>query len=88
ALGEDAQRQAVKMLHGLRGSGISGEMDLQHRGLKAQMRQADRLKADYVAILGEEELAKGIVTLRNMTSKEQIELSWNDLQPWLKSQLT
>ncbi|MCL2548027.1 MAG: histidine--tRNA ligase, partial [Symbiobacteriaceae bacterium] len=41
ALGEDAQRQAVKMLHGLRGSGISGEMDLQHRGLKAQMRQAD-----------------------------------------------
>jgi len=46
-------------------------MDLEGKSLKSQMKQADRAKARFALILGEEELAKGEAVLRDMTSKEQ-----------------
>jgi histidyl-tRNA synthetase len=46
-------------------------MDLEGKSLKSQMKQADRAKARFVLILGEEELAKGEAVLRDMDSKEQ-----------------
>ena len=49
-------------------------MDLEGKSLKSQMKQADRAKARFVLILGEEELAKGEAVLRDMTSKEQQQL--------------
>jgi histidyl-tRNA synthetase len=39
--------------------------------MKAQMREANRQEARYVAILGEEELGQGVVQLKNFDSGEQ-----------------
>jgi histidyl-tRNA synthetase len=46
-------------------------MDLEGRSLKSQMKQADRCRAAFALILGEEELTRGEAVLRNMASKEQ-----------------
>jgi DNA-binding response OmpR family regulator len=46
-------------------------MDHEGRGLKSQMKKADRLGAARVALLGEDELAKGTWTLRDMARSTQ-----------------
>jgi histidyl-tRNA synthetase len=51
------------------------------------MRRADKLKARYVLILGEEELKKGKAVLRNMGTKSQEEIPIADLLETLKSKI-
>lgn len=71
ALGEEAAVRAFPLVHLLRRKGLQVAMDLEGKSLKSQMKQADRAKARFALILGEEELAKGEAVLRDMTSKEQ-----------------
>ena len=54
-------------------------MDFGRRSLKAQMKRADRLGAAYVLIVGENELSQGSVILRNMATKEQVEIPIDDI---------
>jgi histidyl-tRNA synthetase len=51
------------------------------------MRRADKLKARYVVILGEEELKKGRAVLRNMKTKSQEEIPLKDLLTTLKEKI-
>ncbi len=74
ALGKEAEDKAFIWLQELRKGGLKCEMDYQSFGLKAQMRHADRLKARKVFIVGEDELVKGKGILRDMFTKEQIEI--------------
>jgi len=74
ALGKEAEDRAFIWLQELRKGGLQCEMEYQSFGLKAQMRHADRLKARKVLIVGEDELAKGKGILRDMFTKEQIEV--------------
>ncbi|WP_342574691.1 histidine--tRNA ligase [Paenibacillus sp. FSL M8-0142] len=71
ALGEAAEREVVKIIYELRGKGISAERDYLGRKMKAQMKSADRLNARYTAILGDDELARGEISLKSMESGEQ-----------------
>ncbi|HIJ89557.1 MAG: histidine--tRNA ligase [Desulfobulbaceae bacterium] len=71
ALGEEAAVAVFPLVHFLRRKGLRVAMDLEGKSLKSQMKQADRAKARYALILGEEELARGEAVLRDMTSKEQ-----------------
>jgi histidyl-tRNA synthetase len=73
-LGERPYREGFRLCHELRHSGISADMDFQDRSLKAQMRQANKRSARYVSILGEDELEKKTITLRNMSNGEQKEI--------------
>jgi histidyl-tRNA synthetase len=66
ALGEEARDRAFVLVQELRRKNLAGEMDLEGRSLKAQMTLADRLKAAYVVILGERELAAGAAQVRPM----------------------
>jgi len=77
-LGEDAYKKGFSLLNELRRSGISSETDYESKSLKAQMRAANKLKARYVAILGEDELEKGIVALRDMSTSRQEEIKLED----------
>ena len=78
-LGEEAKRAGFKLVDALRNQGLSCEMDFLSRSLKAQMREADRLQAKYVLILGEDELKKKIITLREMATKEQKEVALDEV---------
>ncbi|WP_020615833.1 histidine--tRNA ligase [Paenibacillus daejeonensis] len=71
ALGEAAEQEITKLLHQLRLAGIAGERDYLGRKMKAQMKSADRLHARYTAILGDDELAKGEIALKEMASGTQ-----------------
>jgi len=73
-LGTEAKKKGFSLVQQLRVSGLSAEMDYESKSLKAQMRKADKLGATHVLILGEDELAKGLATLRNMEASIQEEI--------------
>ncbi len=81
ALGNEALDKAFLWADRLRKEGIYVEMEYGSKGLKAQMKKADRLNAKRVLIAGEDELSKGKVVLRNMDTKEQQEIPLDDLIP-------
>jgi histidyl-tRNA synthetase len=67
----EARIPAMKLAGDLREEGISSDLDYGGRGMRAQFRQADRTGASYAAILGEDELARGVCTVRDMASGEE-----------------
>jgi histidyl-tRNA synthetase len=67
----EARIPAMKLAVALREEGISSDLDYGRRGMRAQFKQADRTGASYVAILGEDELARGVCTVRDMASGEE-----------------
>jgi histidyl-tRNA synthetase len=71
AIGEDGRPEALRLLRELRQAGLAAQMELDARGVRAQMKRADRLAARLTLIVGGDELARGEVTLRDMTSGEQ-----------------
>ena len=75
ALGEAARQKGFLLTQQFRNAGIETEMDYEGRSLKSQMRRADKFSARHVLILGEEELARGEIQLRDMTDKSQKNLS-------------
>ena len=77
-LGKEAEDKVFIWLQKLRDAGIRCDMEYRSVGLKAQMRHADRLNAKKVFIVGEDELEKGKGILRDMATKEQIEISLTD----------
>ncbi|MBH5317116.1 histidine--tRNA ligase [Paenibacillus sp. GSMTC-2017] len=71
ALGEAADREATKLVHQLRRQGVRAERDYQGRKMKAQLKSADRLGARFTAILGDDEIARGEIALKDMAKGEQ-----------------
>jgi histidyl-tRNA synthetase len=71
-LAPEARIPAMKLAGALREEGISSDLDYAGRGMRAQFRQADRTGASYAVVLGEDELAQGLCTLRDMASGEEL----------------
>ena len=65
---------AFRVLQSLRDVGMKGDIDHQHRSLKSQFKQADKLRADYVIILGPDEVAQGVAKVRNMASHNEVQV--------------
>ena len=87
ALSGEAQREAYRLANQLHLEGIRAELDYEGKSLKSQMRKADKLKARFVLIIGEEELKKGRPILRNMEDKSQEEIPMENLLGILKDKI-
>ncbi|MDA1072255.1 MAG: histidine--tRNA ligase [Proteobacteria bacterium] len=72
-VGEAAERRAIALAHALRRAGLG--IDLAYRGnLKKRMQRANKVHARLALILGDDELARDIVALRDLDTGEQTEL--------------
>jgi histidyl-tRNA synthetase len=78
-LGDRAHSLAFSWAATLRKTGMRVKMDYEPKGLKALMKRADRVKASWVLIVGDNELRSGTGTLRNMHTREQTEVELDDL---------
>ena len=74
-IGDKARLYALDLVHKLRACGVSAIIDTLNRNLKGQMKYANKLNARYSVVIGENEIEKGIVTLKNMNSGEQKEIN-------------
>jgi histidyl-tRNA synthetase len=78
----DAAGSALALAQVLRRAGLRGELAFSPGSLKSQMRQASRNRARFCLILGQEELAQGAVTVRDMDKASQQILPRADLPAW------
>jgi histidyl-tRNA synthetase len=74
AFGSQGSAVGVRILNDLRSLGVPADMDSRATSLKAHLRQADRMGASYVVMIGDDEVTKGQVLVRNMSTKEQEEI--------------
>ncbi len=84
ALGAKSISLAFEWMCALGLAGVRSEMDFSNKSLKAQMKRADRLGASYVLIVGEDELRQGSAILRNMQTKEQLSVAFDEIVDKLK----
>jgi histidyl-tRNA synthetase len=75
---------AFKAVNALREAGFACDMDFMDRSMKAQMKQADRDKAKYALIFGEDERQRGAVTVRNMADSSQQEVKLSEVVSYIK----
>ncbi len=71
AIGEEGRPEALALLKELRRAGLPAEMAFEARGVRTQMKRADKLAARVTLIVGGDELARGEVTLRDMATGDQ-----------------
>ena len=67
----------------LRKAGVRTEADYQGRSLKAQFKQANRLGARLCVVLGTDEVAAGVATVRDMSSHEQVQVPLGELASYV-----
>ena len=73
-MGDDAHKKAGALCNSLRKAGLYAEYDVVGRGLKAQMKYANKLGAQFSVVLGDDEIANGTAKLKNMATGEQTEI--------------
>lgn len=73
-LGDKPRETGIKLLADLRRAGIAAETDYSGKSLKSQMKAADREQSRLVAIIGDDELSRGLVKVRNMGTREETDL--------------
>ncbi len=78
-MGDKAKSAAVRFASELRRSGLMVNLSLGNKSIKAQMRQANALGAEYAFIFGEDEVRKGTVAYRDMETGEQWEVAMEDV---------
>ena len=78
-MGEQAYQAGFDILYKLRCADISSDIDYQQKSLKAQMRYADKIKAGYVLMLGDDELKSGRAILKNMKDGSQLEIGLDSI---------
>jgi histidyl-tRNA synthetase len=74
-LGETASDRCYTLMNELRKEGLRVDMDMEARSLKSQMKQADKAGAAFVLILGDQELEQGAAVLRDMATREQVDVA-------------
>lgn len=78
-MGETAYNKAFLIVSKLRENGIVCDLDHMERGVKAQFKYSDKIKAEYVATIGENELSTGTVTLKKMSDGTTESVAIDDL---------
>lgn len=82
--GEQEERFCLPLLRQLRSEGINAEIYPEAAKMKKQMTYADRKKIPFVALVGENEIKEGAVSLKNMATGEQTNIKTTELAAHLK----
>ncbi|WP_418525386.1 histidine--tRNA ligase [Ruminococcus sp.] len=73
-MGESASLKSFEIIKAVRSCGLIAESDIVGRGLRAQMKYADKIGAKFSMVLGENEIEQGKAVIKNMSSGEQTEI--------------
>ena len=77
-MGESASLKSFEIIKAVRSCGLIAETDVVGRGLRAQMKYADKIGAKFSMVLGENEIEQGKAVIKNMSSGEQTEIVLDD----------
>lgn len=74
SVGNEENKKAIQIAEDLRDNNIYVERDLFERSFKSQMKYADKIKAKFLLVIGENELVSGKAKIKNMSTGEEIEV--------------
>ena len=74
-IGQKAKKESFKILYNLRQNNIKGDKDHLDRSMKAQFKYANKVDATYTILIGEDEIEKDVVTLKNMKMENRKKLN-------------
>lgn len=77
-MGDAAKAKAFELLRRVREFGLIAETDVVGRGLRAQMKYADKIGAKYSMVIGDNEIEQNTAKVKNMDSGEQTELALDE----------
>ena len=77
--GENANKKAFEICYNLRLNGVSAETDHMQRSFKSQFKYADKINAEYVIAIGDNELESGEVTVKKMSDGSTEKVSLNKI---------
>jgi histidyl-tRNA synthetase len=81
--GDSAREFNLSLANHLRQSDIATDLDVSGRGMKGQLKLADREKARWCVVVGDDELAKGVVQLKDLAAHTQQTVEQAKLLPVL-----
>lgn len=87
AVNEEERMTALKLAQELRWCEVKCELDSLDRGLKAQFKQADRLGAKLLVILNSDDLNKGLMTVKDNLTHEEVKVDENEILDYIISNL-
>ena len=85
-IGDAALDAAENIASALRSEGIFAETDLMGKSLKAQMKYADKVKARFSAVIGDDEVKNKKLTLRNMENGDSTDVAFDDIAKIIKGE--
>ena len=77
-LGDNAQVKAFEIINSVRDFGLYAETDVVGRGLRPQMKYADKIGAQFSMVIGDNEIEQGVAKVKNMTTGEQTEITLDE----------
>ena len=77
-MGDNAKLRAFETIRQVREYGLTAETDIVGRGLRAQMKYADKIGAKYSMVLGDNEIEQNVAKVKNMETGEQTEFALDD----------
>ena len=80
----ECRRKAFEVSALLRANGVFAEIDHLERSVKAQFKYADKISAKYVAVIGGNELAEGVMNVKNMATGESEKVAFADAVKYFK----
>ncbi|MCX5700189.1 MAG: histidine--tRNA ligase [Candidatus Omnitrophica bacterium] len=83
-LGDKARKTGLNLLENLRKNNICADADYEGKSIKGAMRKANDEGAHFVLIIGDDEIAKDVINLKDMVSGEQKEIKTSDIIKELK----
>ena len=72
-------RIPIEVANVLRNNGINTEIYLNNKKLKAKFKYADKLEIPYVIVIGEDEIEKRVIKLKDMKTGEEKEINLDNL---------
>lgn len=87
SIGDAASLVSAKLCTDLRSDGVSAQFDVAGRSVKAQMKYADKLGARFTCVIGDDDIAKGEVLVKNMENGEKTAFSIENFSDEVSSAL-
>lgn len=83
-MGQEADNYAVKLLNELRHNGVKADKDYLSRKVKGQMKQADRLEANYTIVIGDQELENNEIDIKDMATGNTEKINLDEVVAYFK----
>lgn len=84
---DDCKSYSVRLLNTLRMNGFNVDMDYMNRNIKGNFKQADRLNAKFIIIVGENEVDSNVLTVKNNSTKIEYKVNVSDIVMFLDKEV-